>query len=95
MTGVQTCALPIYFSQELLLKLLRARKQESSIQITDRERDVLKLICHGLSTAEIAERLFLSVSTIEKHRAELLLKTNSPNSTALAVYSLKNNLVDL
>jgi DNA-binding NarL/FixJ family response regulator len=82
-----------YFSQELLLKLLKSKKQESSIQITNREKDVLRLICQGLSTAEIADKLFLSVSTIEKHRAELLLKTNSPNSTALAVYAIKNNLV--
>jgi DNA-binding NarL/FixJ family response regulator len=84
-----------YFSQELLLKLLRTKKQEATVHITDREKDVLKLICLGLSTAEIADKLFLSVSTIEKHRAELLLKTNSTNSTALAVYAIKNNLVEL
>lgn len=83
-----------YFSQELLLKLLRVKKDNSSVQITNREKDVLQLICQGLSTAEIAEKLFLSVSTIEKHRAELLVKTNSPNSTALAVYAIKNNLVE-
>lgn len=84
-----------YFSQELLLKLLRSKKETSLIQITNRERDVLQLICQGLSTSEIAEKLYLSVSTIEKHRAELLVKTNSPNSTALAVYAIKNNLVNL
>lgn len=84
-----------YFSQELLLKLLRSKKETSLIQITNREREVLQLICQGLSTTEIAEKLYLSVSTIEKHRAELLVKTNSPNSTALAVYAIKNNLVNL
>jgi DNA-binding NarL/FixJ family response regulator len=84
-----------YFSQELLLKLLKAKRQEPTIELTDRERDVLQLICQGLSTSEIAAKLFLSVSSIEKYRAELLLKTNSPNSTALAVYAIKNNLVDL
>jgi len=83
-----------YFSQELLLKLLRAKKEKSLVQLTSREKDVLRLICNGLSTAEIAEKLFLSVSTIEKHRAELLLKTESPNSTALAVYAIKKNLID-
>lgn len=82
-----------YFSQELLLKLLRSKKETSLIQITNRERDVLQLICQGLSTSEIAEKLYLSVSTIEKHMAELLVKTNSPNSTALAVYAIKNNWV--
>lgn len=84
-----------YFSQELLLKLLRARKKQAEVQITNREKEVLEFLCKGLSTAEIADKLFLSVSTIEKHRAELLVKTNSPNSTALAVYAIKNNLVDL
>lgn len=84
-----------YFSQELLLKLLRTKRENPSIQISQRERDVLQLICKGLSTSEIAEKLFLSVSTIEKHRAELLVKTDSPNSTALAVFAIKNNLVEL
>lgn len=84
-----------YFSQELLLKLLRSKRQTATIEISKREKDVLELICKGLSTSEIAEKLFLSVSSIEKHRAELLVKTNSPNSTALAVYAIKNNLVDL
>lgn len=84
-----------YFSQELLLKLLKSKRTEPAIELTKREKDVLGLICKGLSTAEIANSLFLSVSTIEKYRAELLVKTNSPNSTALAVYAIKNNLVSL
>lgn len=84
-----------YFSQELLLKLLRSKRESSAIQITQREKDVLTLICKGLSTAEIADKLYLSVSTIEKHRADLLVKTNSTNSTALAVFAIKNNLVNL
>jgi len=84
-----------YFSQELLLNLIKSKKESSQIQITSREKDVLTLICKGLSTSEIAEKLFLSVSTIEKHRSELLVKTDSPNSTALAVFAIKNNLVDL
>ncbi len=84
-----------YFSQELLLKLLRAKKEVTSIQLSQREKDVLQLICQGLSTSQIANQLYLSVSSIEKHRAELLLKTNLPNSTALAVFAIKNNLVKL
>ena len=84
-----------YFSQDLLIKLLNTRNDSSAIQLSKREKDVLKLLCKGMSTIEIADKLFLSVSTIEKHRAELLSKTCSPNSTALAVYAIKNNLVDL
>jgi DNA-binding NarL/FixJ family response regulator len=84
-----------YFSQELLLKLLKTKKDTPEIKITKREKEVLELICKGFSTAEIADKLFLSVSTIEKHRAELLVKTNSRNSTALAVFAIKNHLLDL
>lgn len=84
-----------YFSQELLLKLLKNKKSTSSIVINEREKELLTLICKGLSTSEIAEKLFLSVSSIEKLRSDLLVKTNSNNSTALAVYAIKNNLVEL
>ena len=84
-----------YFSQELLLKLLKEKKYSTALEITNREKDVLELICKGFSTAEIADKLHLSVSTIEKHRSELLVKTNSGNSTALAVFAIKNNLVKL
>lgn len=84
-----------YFSQELLLKLLKSKKSEPEISLTSRELDVLKLICEGLSTSQIAEKLFLSVSSIEKYRAELLQKTNMPNSTALAVFAIKHGLVEL
>ncbi len=84
-----------YFSQELLLKLLKNKKSASAIVINEREKELLTFICKGLSTTEIAEKLFLSVSSIEKLRSDLLVKTNSNNSTALAVYAIKNNLVDL
>ena len=84
-----------YFSQELLLTLLKSKREQPNEQFSEREKEVLQHICQGLSTAEIANKLYLSVSTIEKHRAELLLKTNSPNSTALAVYAIKNRLVEL
>jgi len=84
-----------YFSQELLLKLLKNKKSSSKVVVNDREKELLTLICKGLSTTEIAEKLFLSVSSIEKLRSDLLVKTNSNNSTALAVYAIKNNLVEL
>jgi DNA-binding NarL/FixJ family response regulator len=84
-----------YFSQELLLSILKLKKNAPNINLNDREKDVLVHICNGSSTAQIAEILHLSVSAIEKYRSELLLKTNCPNSTALAVYAIKNNLVDV
>ncbi|MEY1639474.1 response regulator [Tenuifilum osseticum] len=84
-----------YFSPELMLKLLRSKKQETSIKVTERERELITLICKGFSTNEIAKQLNRSISAVEKARAELLVKTKTPNSTALAVHAIKHNLVNL
>jgi len=85
-----------YFSQELLLNLLKEKKTiGKTIQLNEREKALLSQICKGFSTIEIAEKLHLSISSIEKLRSDLLQKTNSQNSTALAVFAIKNNLIDL
>lgn len=60
--------------------------------ITSREKEVLLLICKQLNTKEIADRLFLSSRTVEGHRNNLLLKTDSKNMAGLVVYALQNNI---
>jgi DNA-binding NarL/FixJ family response regulator len=84
-----------YFSQELLLKLIRNHQSSSQISITSREREILSLLYQGLSSAEIAEKLFLSERTVENHRANLLDKTGCRNSLSLVIYAIKNNLLPL
>lgn len=83
-----------YFSQELLLKVIRNRQSVDQIYLTPREKEVLSLICEGLSTPEIAVRLFLSERTVDNHRANLLDKTGCRNSLSLVIYAIRNNLVD-
>lgn len=83
-----------YFSQELLLKVIRNRQSVDQIYLTPREKEVLALICEGLSTPEIAVRLFLSERTVDNHRANLLDKTGCRNSLSLVIYAIRNNLVD-
>ena len=85
----------LYFSQELLLGLLKKRKDNICLELTTREQEVLALIAKGLSNIEIGEKLFISARTVEKHRAELLLKTDSKNSVSLVVYAIKNGLVTI
>ena len=85
----------LYFSQELLLGLLKKRKDNICVELTTREQEVLALIAKGLSNIEIGEKLFISARTVEKHRAELLLKTDSKNSVSLVVYAIKNGLVTI
>jgi DNA-binding NarL/FixJ family response regulator len=84
-----------YFSQELLLKLIRNRKNSNQIPLTQRERQILELICQGLNSTEIAARLFLSERTVDNHRANLLDKTGCRNSLSLVLYAFRNNLVDI
>ncbi len=85
----------LYFSQELLLGLIKKRKDILPVELTQREQEVLSLIAKGLSNVEIGEKLFISARTVEKHRAELLLKTESKNSISLVVYAIKNGLVTI
>jgi DNA-binding NarL/FixJ family response regulator len=84
-----------YFSQELLMNLLHKKTDVSHIHLSDREQEVLSLICKGYSNNEIADKLFLSIRTIEKYRSDLLLRTHSPNSISLVIYAIKNNLVTI
>jgi two-component system response regulator NreC len=66
-----------------------------AIQLTRREEEVLSLICQQLTSEEIAEKLFLSVKTVNGHRNNLLQKTNARNTAGLVIFALKNNLADL
>ncbi|WP_298391894.1 response regulator transcription factor [Flavobacterium sp.] len=61
--------------------------------LTNREREVLTMICQQMSTAEIAEKLFISARTVEGHRTNLLIKTESKNIAGLVVYAIQNKLL--
>lgn len=84
-----------YFSQELLLRLIRNKQTPANINLTSREQEILELICQGLGTAEISAKLFLSDRTIENHKANLFAKTGCKNSLSLVIFAFKNNLVSL
>lgn len=58
--------------------------------LTSRERQVLKLIAEGRRNREIAEQLFVSVKTVEKHRANLMSKLDLHNTAALTAFALEN-----
>jgi DNA-binding NarL/FixJ family response regulator len=63
--------------------------------ITSRELEVLQLICKQKSTIEIGEKLFISPRTVEGHRNNLLLKTESKNIAGLVVFAIQNAIVSL
>jgi len=62
--------------------------------LSRRELEVLRLICKEYSNAEIAEKLFLSVSTVETHRKNLIAKLGVNNTVGLVKFALRNNLAD-
>jgi len=88
-----------YFSQELLyhvIQKIKHREQETkSANLSKREREILAKICEGLSNQEIAETLFISKRTVDKHRANLLGKTNSKNTASLILFAIKNKLIEI
>ncbi|MDX9854746.1 MAG: response regulator transcription factor [Tenuifilaceae bacterium] len=84
-----------YFSQQLLLNLIDQKNDKNLNSLTPREVEIVKLLSLGLSTIEIADKLNLSVRTIEKHRSELLLRTQSANSISLIIYAIKNGLISI
>jgi DNA-binding NarL/FixJ family response regulator len=88
-----------YFSQELLyhvIQKIKHREHETkSANLSKREKEILFKICEGLSNQEIAETLFISKRTVDKHRANLLGKTNSKNTASLILYAIRNKLIEI
>lgn len=89
-----------FFSSELLQNLVNSLKSSSKskefhAELSEREMEILILICQGLSNQEIGDKLFISKRTVDKHRANILEKSESKNTAQLVVYAIKNKLVEL
>jgi DNA-binding NarL/FixJ family response regulator len=89
-----------HFSVQLLRGLVVARKESllsgnDEDYLSERELEVLIEICQGLSNMEIADKLFISKRTVEKHRANILLKTGCKNTASLVVFAIRNHLVEI
>lgn len=96
-----------YFSESLLASLSNSLKVVGGAvssaaddiaqadRLSEREAEVLVAICQGYSTQEIAERLFISKRTVDKHRANILEKSGCKNTASLVVYAIRNGLVEV
>lgn len=85
---------------EALLNRLDSLKTEnptigSEHNLGEREMDVLRLICEEYTTAEIADKLFLSTRTIESYRQRLLEKTGTRNTAGLVRFAIEKELFTL
>ena len=90
-----------YFSQDLLRDIIinlsdSGEKSivQQNIKISNREKEVLLLICKGFSNKEIAEQLNISDRTVDKHRTNLLAKTATKNSANLVMFAIQNKLIE-
>ncbi|MBV6645396.1 MAG: response regulator transcription factor [Cyclobacteriaceae bacterium] len=61
--------------------------------LTDREREILKLIAQEYTNKQMAEELFISERTVETHRKNIFRKTNTNNLVGLIKYAYANNLI--
>lgn len=94
----------VYFSQELLMNVILTKSDDgkshgagliAELEISEREMDVLELICKGFTNKQIADKLFISVKTVEGHKSKLMLKTNTNNTVSLVLFSIKNQMVEI
>ncbi|WP_196885423.1 response regulator [Aureivirga sp. CE67] len=92
-----------YFSESIQKKMVdylsgageESNNPESTFfsPLTEREKEVLKLIGHEMSTKEIAEKLFISVNTVETHRKKLMKKLGVKNVVGLVIYAMKHKII--
>ncbi len=80
---------------DVLIKGKNARSMFDEDFLSNREKEVLQCICNQLSTIEIAEKLCLSVRTVEGHRNNIILKTQVKNIAGLVVFAIQNKIIQL
>lgn len=76
-----------------LVKSKRVTPTFGQITLTDREIEVLQLICNEYTNKEIAEKLCVSVRTVDGHRERIMQKTGVRNTAGMVMYAVKNDLV--
>ncbi|ACU62905.1 response regulator transcription factor [Chitinophaga pinensis] len=93
-----------YFNENvnlaLLKKVMHKNKQHfkptfrNEVQLTDRELEVLRLICNEHTTQEISKEIFLSPRTVEGLRQKLLEKTGAKNIVGLVMHAFRNGIIE-
>ena len=100
-TAIRSVAQSGYYFSDALNKLdlhglVKKRKLTPTFNdidpLSERELDVLRGICKEFTTAEIAEKIFISPRTVDFHRNNLLLKTGARNAAGLVVYAMSKGL---
>jgi two-component system, NarL family, response regulator NreC len=83
-----------YLQPALGARLAAAKDQCDNDELSERERDVLRLIALGHTNAEVAEQLFISIRTVESHRAHIQQKLGLTSRAELVRYALEHGMVE-
>lgn len=87
--------LPAELTQKLTVRPMASHVATSPLQtLSDRELQVLKRLAEGRSSREIAQDLHISVSTVDTHRARLLMKLDVNSTTDLIRFALRHGVID-
>ena len=73
---------------------LAERRRAESDPLSEREREVLRLLARGHTNQEIAKMLFISVRTAETHRAHIMQKLRLATRADMVAYALDNGMLD-
>lgn len=73
----------------------KKENRKTSKDLTGRENQILELIASGKSNQEVADTLFLSIKTVETHKANILGKLGLKNMAELVKYAIKNNIISM
>ena len=89
----------MYFCDQLSFRLasqeLKMQDTKSLFpKLSERELEILRLICDEHSSQEIADKLFISFHTVESHRANLMLKAGARNTAGLVKWAVENDFAD-
>jgi DNA-binding NarL/FixJ family response regulator len=84
-----------FLSPSYMRKMETGKTETPFDLLTDREREVLQLIAEGYTNREVAKSLFISVKTVEAHRAHIMQKLNIHDIAKLVKYAIQKGLVDL
>ncbi len=93
MEAIQTVMKGKTFLSEEASQSLRKNADADRPVITRREKEILKLIAEGLTNIEIAQKIFISSSTVDTHRKNLLAKLNARNTAALVKIAFQYELI--
>lgn len=83
-------------SNEVMMNMMRIKKKPTGlVTLSSREKEVLELIARDYGNKEIADKLSISIRTVESHKQNLIAKTNTKSVAGLIVYAVRNNLINL